>query len=132
MDKIGIPNKINFHKQSTEILYSDLLKSYLNKNKMEAKVIKLEDQIKREKVASKGWKVQVKKLETDLVNLGSKPNEKKSNKKLIDEKDKLIESLQKKLKGFVTDHPQIEEIMVVQSKNEELKKEVMELKAKLL
>ena len=49
-------------------------------------------------------KVQVKKLETDLVNLGSKPNEKKSNKKLIDEKDKLIENIQKKLKGYVTDH----------------------------
>ena len=65
------------------------------------------------------------------MNLGSNPNQKKSNKKLIDEKDKLIESLQKKLKGFVTDHPQTEEIMVVRSKNEELNKEVMELKDKL-
>ena len=61
--------------------------------------------------------MQVKKLETDLVNLGSKPNEKKSNKNFIDKKDKLIESLQKKMKGFVTNHPQTEEIMVVQSKN---------------
>ena len=56
MDKIEIPNKINFHKQATEILYFDLLKSYLNKNKLEAKVVKLEEQIKREKAASKGWK----------------------------------------------------------------------------
>jgi len=132
MEKIGIPYKINFHKQATEILYFDLLKSYLNKNKLEAKVVKLEEKIKREKAASKGWKVHVKKLETDLVNLGSKPNEKKSNKKLIDEKYKLIESLQKKLKGSVIDHPQAKEIMAIQSKNEELKKEVMELKAKLL
>ena len=93
MDKIGISDKINFHKQATEILYSNLLKSYLNKNKLEAKVVKLEEQIKREKVVSKGWKVQVKKLETDLVNLGSKPNEKRSNKNIIDEKDKLIENL---------------------------------------
>lgn len=42
--------------------------------------MKLEEQIKREKDASKEWKTQVKKLETNLVNLGSKPNEKKSNK----------------------------------------------------
>ena len=69
MDKIGIPNKINFHKQASEILYFDLLKYYLSKNKLEAKVVKLEEQIKREKIASKGWKVQVKKLETNLVNL---------------------------------------------------------------
>ena len=47
MDKIGIPNKINFHKQASEILYSDLLKSYLNKNKLEEKVIKLEEKMKR-------------------------------------------------------------------------------------
>ena len=50
------------------------------------------------------------------------PNEKISNKKLIEEKDKLIENLQKKLKGYVSDHPQTEEIMVIQAKNEYLKK----------
>ena len=55
--------------------------------------MKLEEKIKREKYASKGWKVHVKKLEIDLVNLGSNPNEKNSNKKIIDEKNKLIETL---------------------------------------
>ena len=132
MEKIGLPHKINFHKQASEILYFDLLKFYLNKNKLEAKVIKLEEQIKREKSASKGWKTQVKKLEIDLISISSKPTEKKSNKKLIEEKDKLIESLQKKLKGSTTDHPYTKETMVIQAKNEELKKENLELKAKLL
>ena len=56
MDQVGLPDKINFHKQASEILYFDLLKSYLSKTKLEEKVIKLEEQIKREKVASKGWK----------------------------------------------------------------------------
>lgn len=132
MDKVGLPNKINFHKQALEILYSDLLKSYLSKNMLEEKAIKMEEQIKREKVASKGWETQVKKLEVDMVDLSSVPNEKKSNKKLIQEKDKLIENLQKKLKGFVSDHPQTEEIMVIQAKNEEIEKENMDLKSKLL
>ena len=63
MDKIAIPYKINFHKQASEVLYLDLLKSYLNKSNLESKVIKLQEQFKREKVASKGWKVQVNKLE---------------------------------------------------------------------
>ena len=104
----------------------------MSKTKLKEKVVKLDEQIKREKVASKGWKTQVKKLEADLVNLGSVPAEKKSNKKLIEEKDKLIESLQKKLKGVPSDHPQTEEIMVIQTENDQLKKEVMELKAKVL
>ena len=69
MDKNGLHDKITFHKQASDILYSDLLKSYLNKSKLENKVTKLEEKIKREKVASKGWKVQVKKLEADLEHM---------------------------------------------------------------
>ena len=68
MNKIGILDKINFHKKASEVLYLDLLKSYLNKSKFENKVIKLEEQIKREKAASKVWKVKVKKLEANLVS----------------------------------------------------------------
>ena len=131
MDQVGIPDKINFRKQASEVLYSDLLSSYLSKIKLEEKLIKLEDHIKRERVASKGWKTQAKKLEVDLVNLSSVPAEKKTNKKLIEEKDKLIESLQKKLKGIPSDHPQTKEIIVIQVEKEQLSNEVLELKAKL-
>ena len=84
-----------------------------------------------ERVASKGWKTQEKKLENDLVNSRSTPTKKKSNKKLIDEKDKLIESLQKKLKGTPTEHPQTEEIVAIQVEKDQLSNEVLELKAKL-
>ena len=113
MNQARLPDRINFYKQDLEILYSDLLKSYLSKNKSEEKVIKLQEQIKREKVASKGWKTRVQKLEVYLVNLGSMIAEKKSNKKLVEEKDKFIESLQKKIKGDVSDHPQAKEIMFI-------------------
>ena len=56
MYKVGVPDKINFHKQDLEILYSEILKSYLSKNKLDEKVIKLKEQIERDKTASKGWK----------------------------------------------------------------------------
>ena len=131
MDQVGIHDKINFHKQASKVLYSDLLSSYLSKIKLEEKVIKLEEQIMRERAASKGWKTQAKKLEVDLVNLSSIPAEKKTNKKLIEEKDNLIESLQKKLKGIPSDHPQTDEIIAIQAEKEQLSNEVLELKAKL-
>ena len=118
MDQVGIPDKVNFHKQASEILYSDLLKSYLSKIKLEERVSKMEEQIKREKAASKGWKTQAKKLEGDLVSSGSTPANKKGNKKLLDEKDKLIESLQKKLKGTPAEHPQTVEIVVIQAEKD--------------
>ena len=109
-----------------------MLKSYLSKIKLEEKVSKLEEQVKRERATSKGWKTQAKKLESDLISSGSTPADKKSNKKLLDEKDKLIESLQKKLKGTPAEHPQTEEIVVIQAENDQLSNEVLELKAKLL
>jgi hypothetical protein len=39
--------------------------------------------------------------------------------------------LQKKLKRVPSDHPQTEEIVVIQAENEELNKEVLEMKAKM-
>ena len=131
MDKIDIHDKINFHKQASQVLYSDLLKSYMDKSKLESTVIKLEEQVKREKVASKAWKVQVKKLEA-LVAQGSKSYESKATKKLLDEKNKQIENLQKKLKFFATDHPQTQEILVYEKKCDDLKEEVLDLKSKQL
>lgn len=122
MDKIGIPDKINFHKQASKVLYSYLLKFYLNKSKLENKLTKLEEQVKREKNASKGWKVKVKKLEENLVARGSKETENKDTKNLLDEKDKQIENLHKKLKFSTKDHPQTEEILVYKNKCDAIKK----------
>ena len=93
MDKISILDKINFHRQVSEVLYSYLLKSYLNKTKLESKVAKLEEQVRRDKSASKGWKVRVKKLENDLVAQGSKDKESITTKNIIDDKYKKIENM---------------------------------------
>lgn len=43
MDQVGILDKVNFHKKASDVLYSDLLNSYLSKTKLEENVIKLEE-----------------------------------------------------------------------------------------
>ena len=50
---------------------------------------------------------------------------------MLDEKDKQIENLQKKLKFSTTYHPQIEDILAYKKKNDDLKEEVLDLKSKL-
>ena len=95
-------------------------------------MVKLEEQMKRGKVVAKGWKVQVKKLEADLVVQESKVRDKKATKNMLEDNDKQIEALQKKMKLSITDHPQIEEILVIQNKHDTLKDEVLDIKAKLL
>lgn len=42
MDKVNIPDKIPFHKQTNEMFYYDLLHMSLNKSKLENKVERLE------------------------------------------------------------------------------------------
>ena len=69
----------------------------------------------------------MKKLENDLIAQGSKDKESRNTKKLLDDKDTKIESMQKKLKMPVTDHPQTDEIMEYQKKNDDLKNEVLDL-----
>ena len=54
----------------------------------------------------KGWQVQIKKLEIDLMVVGKKLDSKKPAKKLLEEKDKTIRSVKKQLKIPVTEYPQ--------------------------
>ena len=42
MDQINVPDKIHFQRQTSEVLYVDLLKSFLENKKLESKVSKLE------------------------------------------------------------------------------------------
>ena len=80
MDKVNIPDKILFRKQTNEMFYYDLLHMYLNKNKLENKVHKLEKQLKKEKAMSRAWQNQVKTYENELIVAGVQPKEKQSVK----------------------------------------------------
>ena len=50
LDKISVPNKIQLHKQTGDIIYSDLLHAMMRVNKLQILVDKLEVQLKHEKV----------------------------------------------------------------------------------
>ena len=90
MDQINMPDKLHFHKQSTEVLYSDLIQTTLSNKKLETRVMKLEEQLKKEKEMNRGWKTHVKKLETNLMVVGGKPRNMQPIKKLLDGKEKTI------------------------------------------
>ena len=81
---------------------------------------------------SKGWNNQIKKLEADLVAVDGKFGENKSAKKLLEEKDKIIQSLKKNLKIPNSDHPQTHELLVLWKERNELQEEVLDLKVKFL
>ena len=50
LDKISVPDKIQLHKQTIEVIYSNLLHAIMKVNKLQALVDKMEVQLKHEKV----------------------------------------------------------------------------------
>ena len=47
-------DKIHFHKKSSEVLYSDLVQTSLSNKKIEMRIEKREEQLKKEKAMSRG------------------------------------------------------------------------------
>ena len=53
LDKISVPDKIQLHKQTGDVIYFDLLHAIMKVNKLQFLVDKMEVQLKHEKVENK-------------------------------------------------------------------------------
>ena len=84
LDKISVPDKIQLHKQTGDIIYSDLLHAIMKVNKLQALVDKMEVQLKHEKVENKANLIQIKKLQGDVVSLGSEPGNAQATKNILE------------------------------------------------
>jgi hypothetical protein len=102
-ENISAPDKVKFHRNTSDMLYSDYLGLSLKNSRLSTYALKLEGQLRQEKASNRAWKTQVKRLESEG------PQGVKSS---LEEKDKLIQSLKKKLKMSATEHPQTTELVV--------------------
>ena len=73
LDKISVPDKIQLHKQTRDVIYSDLLHVIMKVNKLQSLVDNMEVQLKHERVANKSNLIQIKKLQGHVVSLGTEP-----------------------------------------------------------
>jgi hypothetical protein len=96
-ENIGAPDKVKFHRNVSDMLYSDYLSLALKFARLTTYASKLDGQLKHKKVFIKAWMTQVKRLEFEGPQ-GIKAS--------VDEKEKMIQSLKKKMKMSPTDHPQ--------------------------
>ena len=83
LDKISVANKIQLHKQTGDVIYSNLLHAIMKVNKLQALVDKMEVHLKHEKVENKENMIQIKKLQGDVISLGSEPGNVQATKKLF-------------------------------------------------
>jgi hypothetical protein len=94
---ISTPDKVKFHKKTNDLVYYDYLSLSLKNSKMTSLVAKSEGQLGQEKATNKSWKTQIKRIESEGPQ---------GVKSLLDEKDKIIQSLKKTLKMSAIEHPQ--------------------------
>jgi hypothetical protein len=122
-ENIDTPDKVKFHRNVSDMLYADYLNLALKVARLKTHVLKLDEQLKQEKVSSKAWMMQVKRLESEGPQ-GVKAS--------LDKKDKMIQSLKKILKMSPTDHPQTSELTALEQEQETFRQEALDYKAKVL
>jgi hypothetical protein len=64
-ENIDAPDKVKFHINVSDMLYADYLNLALKAARLTTHVLKLDGQLKQEKVSSKAWMMQVKRLESE-------------------------------------------------------------------
>jgi chromosome segregation ATPase len=122
-ENIGAPDKVKFHRNASDMLYSDYLSLSLRVSRLTTHALKLDGQLKQEKASSRAWQTQVKRLESEGPQ-GVKAS--------LDEKEKMIQSLKKKLKMSATEHPQTTELAALEQEKETFRQEALNYKAKVL
>ena len=71
-------------------------------------------------------------MESDLMEVGLKPDSQKTVKKSLEEKDKVIISLKKRLEIPMGDYPQTKELHYLHKEVDSLQQTTLGLKAKVL
>jgi hypothetical protein len=105
------------------MLYFDYLSLSLNNSKLSPYAMKLEGNMRQEKSSSRAWKTQVKRMEFEGP-LGVKSS--------LDEEDKLIQILKKKLKMSTTKNPKTTKLVSLEHENETIHQEALEYKDRAL
>ena len=114
LDKISVPDKIQLHKQTGEVIYSDLLHAIMKITKLQSLANKMEVELKHEKVENKANLIQIKKLQGYVASLGIESGNMQETIKLLEEKDNTIQVLKKKLKVPNAKHVQSSELFTLQ------------------
>ena len=132
LDKISVPDKILLHKETGDIIYSDLLHAMVRVNKLQVLVDKLEVQLKHEKVENKANSIQIKKLKANIICSRSEIGNTQGIKRLLEEKDNVHQVLKKRLKIPSTEHVQSSELLPLQEEKDRIHQDMMEYKGKTI
>ena len=92
---------IHLHKQTGEVIYSDLLKTTLKVSRLQSDKSKVENQLRQERVENKSHQQQIKNLQGDLLIFDNEADKGETTQNMLNEKESTIQ-LKNKLKILST------------------------------
>ena len=132
LEKIPTIDIIHFHRETNDIIYTRLLKSTLQVSKLESDKNKDHGLLWKEKVENKALRIKIKKLQEDLLKVNGQSDKGVVDQKLLNEKEKEVQVLKKKLKIPSTQLIHTSELTEFEKEKEALSTELSDCKAKLL
>ena len=98
LKNIPTTDMIHLHRETCDIIYTDLLKETLQVSKLQLSKKRVEDLLRKEKVENKSRQMQIKKLQVWLLVTDSQADKGVATQKLLNEKGNAFQLLKKKLK----------------------------------
>ena len=118
-ESIHALDKIEFHRQSSEMLYYTITTKAMSINKLQNIVINTRDQMKVGKTSSYAKYLRINSLEELVIQVGYDPTNIKATEQLVKKKNEDIATLRKQLKLPSTEHTQAKEIVQEQTQNDD-------------
>ena len=103
--KIHALDQIEFHRQSSEMLYSTITSKAMSVKKLQNTIINMKDQMKVDKASLYAKYLRIKSLEELVLQIGYDPENVKATEQLVKKKNEDIAALRKQLKIPSNKHP---------------------------
>ena len=112
MNQFSVVDKVDFFKQTSELICSNLVNTLVSKDKLFRDFKMLEGKIKTEQAEKKALQIKKANLEKKIVEI-NQGNALEAMNKMVEEKEAEIQNLKKQLKLPVESHVQTIELKTV-------------------
>ena len=132
LSKVPTTDIIHLNKETGDILNTRFLKATIQVSKLEESKEKTLNLLRKMRVENKALKTQINSLQNEAMQMEGLAHKGSLAHKLLDDKEKEIQTLKKKLKIPATQLAQAEELVDFEREKETLNPELTNCKAKLL
>lgn len=124
-------DQMEFHQQTSEMLYSTVKTKAMSAYKLQNTISNMQDQMKMDKASLYAKDLRIKALEYLVLQIGYDPTNIKVAEPLVKKKNEDIAASRKQLKLPQSEHPQTKEVLQEQKEKDEMMNLILQLAAQI-